>query len=210
MSLFELVTVYMKKLRASDRLKKKCTFHVTPVQNWNTSANYKQRALPKFRPSWLCVLRFTGSCNCVVFEKFTRTYDQIALEIMLLFKLIFELIPQDVIVVLVVVSRLFHPFVWSWIANACSRQENSAGNVLKLIRTFCLYFRGIALYSVQFISLTYFPVMLFLLMIRYGYKWWITIVFDSVSQASRLTFQLTVDSLHLIEVTVLLSCFVLR
>ena len=34
--------------------------------------------------------------------------------------------------------------------------------------------------SVQFISLTYFSVMLFLLMIRYGYKGWITIVFDSV------------------------------
>ena len=157
MSLFELVIVYMKKLRASDRLKKKVHF------SCNTSAKLEHECKLQIartaKVSPLLTLCAAGSCNCVVFEKFTRTYDQIALEIMLLFKLIFELIPQDVIVILVVVSRLFHLFVWSWIANACSRQENSAGHVLKLIRTFCLYFRGIALYSVQFISLTNFSVM---------------------------------------------------
>ena len=68
----------------------------------------------------------------------------------------------------------FHLF--AWISISCSRQKNSSGHVLKLIRTFCLYFKSIAKCSIQFISLTYF-------FQWHGYKWWITVVFDSVGSS---------------------------
>ena len=57
MSLFELVTVYMKKLRASDRLK--YTFHVTPVQIGTRVQTTNSAHCQSFAPldSVCCVLR---------------------------------------------------------------------------------------------------------------------------------------------------------
>ena len=101
--------MYMKKLRTSDRLKKQVHF------SWSTSAKLEHECklqiarTAKVSPLLTLCAAFTGSCNCVVFEKFTRAYDQIALEIMLIFKYIFELISQDIICILVVVSRVFSP-----------------------------------------------------------------------------------------------------